>query len=292
VSGKGRVSIIRLVESPRMGLDSAFRALHESGCFVMPNPWDPGSAKYLQHLGFPALATSSAGFAFSRGLADYDVPRDAMLAHIADMVRAVGVPVSADFESGFAHEPDAVARNVRLCVGTGVAGLSIEDATGDPSRPLYELPLAIDRIRATRGAIDTSKSGVLLTARAECYLVGHPEPFKESVRRLQSYAEAGADVLYAPGLHQRDDIRAIVAELSPRPVNILMSANDGLKVEDLADLGVRRISVGSGLLRAAWSGFMRAAQGLAEGRFSGFDSLAPVAELNGFFRQASKNRPA
>jgi 2-methylisocitrate lyase-like PEP mutase family enzyme len=230
---------------------AAFRKLHESGCFVMPNPWDPGSARYLRHLGFPALATTSAGFAFSRGLPDTDwaVPRDSMLAHIADIAAAVDLPVNADFESGYAHDPEALAENVRLCVETGVAGLSIEDSTGDRAHPLYDLPLAIERIQAARAAIDESGAEVLLTARAECYLVGHPDPFEESVRRLQAYAEAGADVLYAPGPQRPEEIGRMVAALRPKPVNILVSRNIGLQVADLAELGVRRISVGSALAR-------------------------------------------
>jgi 2-methylisocitrate lyase-like PEP mutase family enzyme len=265
----------------------AFRKLHDSGCFVMPNPWDIGSALYLRHLGFKALATTSAGFAFSRGRPDaaWAVSSDSMLGHIAEIAGAVDLPVNADFESGYAHDPDSVATNVRLCVNTGVAGLSIEDNTGDRAKPLYELPLAVDRIKAARAAIVASANGVLLTARAECYLVGHPEPFKESLRRLQAYAEAGADVLYAPGVQQRDEIKAIVSELAPKPVNILMSSNTGLRVTDLAEIGVRRISVGSSLARAAWNGFMRAAQMIAkEGRFDCFDGLVPFAEINKFFQ--------
>jgi 2-methylisocitrate lyase-like PEP mutase family enzyme len=272
---------------------SAFRKLHERGCFVIPNPWDPGSARYLRYLGFQALATTSAGFAFSRGLPDTDraVPRDSMLGHIADVVAAVDLPVNADFGSGYAREPEAVAQNVRLCLETGVAGLSIEDATGDRLSPLYELPLAIERIKAAREAIDASGSGALLTARAECYLVGHSEPLKESVQRLQSYAEAGADVLYAPGPHQREDIQTIVTALGPKPVNVLVSTNTGVKVPDLAELGVRRISVGSTLSRAAWSGFIRAARAIAnEGSFTGFDGLASFAEIDGFFREDLKDR--
>ena len=264
----------------------AFRKLHESGCFVIPNPWDPGSARYLRHLGFQALATTSAGFAFSRGLPDSAVPRDSILGNIAEIVAAVDLPVNADFESGYAHEPEGVAANVRLCVETGVAGLSIEDSTGNRMNPLYELPLAVERIRAARAAIDASGAGVLLTARAECYLVGHSEPLKESVRRLQAYAEAGADVLYAPGPNQPEDIKTIVAAVSPRPVNVLVSRNTGLKVSDFAGMGVRRISVGSTLSRAAWSGFMNAAQPIAkEGSFSGFDAVSPFADINGFFRE-------
>jgi len=265
---------------------SAFRKLHESGCFVIPNPWDAGSARYLQHLGFKALATTSGGFAFSLGLPDAAVPRDAMLRNIADIVAAVDVPVNADFESGYAPDPEGVAANVRLCVDTGVAGLSIEDSTGDSANPLFDLPLAVDRIRAARAAIDASATGVLLTARAECYLVNYPDPFRESLRRLHAYAEAGADVLYAPGLHQPADIKTLIAELNPKPVNIIMSRNTWLTVAALADLGVRRISVGSSLSRAAWTGFMHAAETIAkEGSFSGFDGLVPYADLNNLFRR-------
>jgi 2-methylisocitrate lyase-like PEP mutase family enzyme len=270
---------------------AAFRKLHESGCFVIPNPWDIGTARYLRSLGFQAVATTSSGFAFSRGLpdADWAVPRDLMLGHIAEIVAAADLPVNADFESGYAHRPEGVAESVRLCVATGVAGLSIEDATGDNRSPLYDLLLAVDRIKAARVAIDESGSGVLLTARAECYLVGHAEPLKESIRRLQSYAEAGADVLYAPGPHTHGDIQAIVAELSPKPVNILMSSNTGLRVADLAEMGVRRVSVGSSLARAAWGGFIRAAKAIAhEGSFAGFDGSTPYSELNTFFREDGK----
>jgi 2-methylisocitrate lyase-like PEP mutase family enzyme len=270
-----------------------FRKLHESGCFVIPNPWDPGSARYLRHLGFRALATTSSGLAFSQGLPDSDwaLPRAVVLNHIAEIVAAVELPVNADVESGYAHQPEGVAESVRLCVETGVAGLSIEDATGDRAKPLYDLPLAIARIKASRTAIDASGTGVLLTGRAECYLVGHPEPLKESIRRLQAYAEAGADVLYAPGVRQRDEIQALVAAVSPKPINILMSANTGLQVADLAAMGVRRISVGSSLARAAWTGFIRAAKTIAaEGSFAGFDGIVPFAELNDFFREDRKQR--
>jgi 2-methylisocitrate lyase-like PEP mutase family enzyme len=270
----------------------AFRKLHESGCFVIPNPWDVGTARYLRHLGFMALATTSAGLAFSLGLpdADWAVPRDTMLGHIADIVASVDLPVNADFESGYADDPEGVATNVRLCVETGVAGLSIEDSTGNPSKPLYDLPMAVERMKAARAAIDESGMDVLLTGRAECFLMGHPEPLKESIRRLQAYAEAGADVLYAPGVRERAGMEAIVAAVRPKPVNVLMSANTGLKVSDLAEMGVRRISVGSSLARAAWGGFIRAAKGIAEeGSFAGFDIDAPYAELNEFFRKDFKN---
>jgi 2-methylisocitrate lyase-like PEP mutase family enzyme len=270
-----------------------FRKLHESGCFVIPNPWDPGSARYLRHLGFRALATTSSGLAFSRGLPDSDwaIPREVVLNHIAEIAAAVELPVNADFESGYAHQPEGVADSVRLCVETGVAGLSIEDASGDRAKPLYDLPLAIARIKAARSAIDASGTGVLLTARAECYLVGHPEPLRESIRRLEAYAQAGADVLYAPGVRQRDEIQALVAAVSPKPVNVLMSANTGLRVADVAAMGVRRISVGSSLARAAWTGFIRAAKTIAaEGSFAGFDGIVPFAELNDFFRDDRKKR--
>jgi 2-methylisocitrate lyase-like PEP mutase family enzyme len=276
-----------------MSAVSAFRRLHESGCFVIPNPWDIGTARYLKHLGFAALATTSSGFSFSRGLPDTDwaVPRDMALGHIAEIVSATDLPVNADFESGYAHDPEALAENVRLCVATGVAGLSIEDATGDLNRPLYDLPLAVERIRAARAAIDKTGTGVLLTARAECHLVGHPEPLRESVKRLVAYAEAGADVLYAPGPRTRDDINAIVSAVAPKPVNVLVSSAIGLTVSQLAELGVRRISVGSALARAAWGAFMQAAESIAQdGSFDGFADARPFVDLNEFFRRDLKER--
>lgn len=267
---------------------AAFRNLHAGGCFVIPNPWDIGSAKYLKHLGFRALATTSAGFAFARGLPDGAVSRSEMLAHIAEIVSATDLPVNADFGSGFADEPEQVAQNVTPCLATGVAGLSIEDATGDQSRPLYEFSLAVDRIKAARAAIDESGTGVLLTARAECYLVHYPEPLRESLRRLEAYRDAGADVLYAPGVTQREEMQAIVSAAAPKPVNILISSDIGLRVSDLADMGVRRISVGSSLARTAWSGFIRAAREIAEqGSFQAFKGLTPFAELDGFFKRES-----
>jgi 2-methylisocitrate lyase-like PEP mutase family enzyme len=274
---------------------AAFRTLHESGCFVIPNPWDVGTARYLRHLGFRALATTSSGFSFGQGLPDTDwaVPRDMALAHIAEIVGASELPVNADFESGYAHEPEGVAESVRLCVATGVAGLSIEDSTGDRSKPLYDLPFAVERRRAARAAIDGSGADVLLTGRAECYLVGRPDPLPESIRRLQAYAEAGADVLYAPGPRSREDIATLVREVSPKPVNLLVSQNAGLTVADIAELGVRRISVGSSLARAAWTGFIAAATAIsAEGSFRGFDGTTPFAELNGFFRRDLAERSA
>jgi 2-methylisocitrate lyase-like PEP mutase family enzyme len=266
----------------------AFKALHERGCFVLPNPWDVGTARYLAHLGFRALATTSSGFSFTKALPDTDwaVPCDMALAHIAEIVRATDLPVNADFESGYAHDPAGVAANVRLCCATGVAGLSIEDATGDPAAPLYELDHAVERIRAARAAIDEAGGDVLLTARAECYLVRHPEPLGESIRRLRLYAEAGADVLYAPGPRTRDDIRALVDAVSPKPFNLLVSSDIGLDVDEVAALGVRRISLGSALSRAAWGGFIRAATALArDGSFAPLTEAARFAELNDFFRR-------
>jgi 2-methylisocitrate lyase-like PEP mutase family enzyme len=263
----------------------AFRALHEEGCFVMPNPWDVGSARYLQHLGFPALATTSAGFAFSRGLPDSDfaVSRDQSLAHIADIAAAVDLPVNADFASGYGVDPSEVADSVARCVATGVAGLSVEDATGDSSVPLFELPLAVERVQTARQAIDQSGGDVLLTARAECYLVGHPDAFRESVRRLQAYAQAGADVLFAPGVHELEEIKALVEAVRPKSFNLLVNRDIGLSVSDIAALGVRRISIGPALALAAWTGFMRAAQALkSDGSFAGLAELAPYADINDF----------
>lgn len=267
---------------------TAFRDLHRTGCFVIPNPWDIGSAKYLQHLGFKALATTSAGFAFARGVKDGAVSQSEVLAHIAEIVAATDLPVNADFGNGFYDNPEGVAENVSACVRTGVAGLSIEDATGDDSRPLYDLPLAVERIQAARAAIDESGGGVLLTARAECYLVKHPDAFAESLRRLQAYAQAGADVLYAPGVTKRQEIEAIVSIARPLPVNVLMSSDIGVRVSDLAEMGVRRVSVGSSLARVAWTAFIRASTEIArEGTFASFRDLTSHAELNQFFQTAS-----
>ncbi len=263
----------------------AFRELHASGCFVIPNPWDVGTAKYLEQLGFKALATTSAGFAFACGLADGAVGKTEMLAHLSDMATATDLPVNADFGSAFADEPEQVARNVKECAATGVAGLSVEDATGEAASPLYEFSLAVDRIKAARTAIDESGTGVLLTARAECYLVGHPEAYSESIRRLRAYADAGADVLYAPGVTKREEMQAMVSAVAPKPVNILMSSDIGLRVADLAEMGVRRVSVGSSLARTAWTGFIKAAREIAEkGSFGGFNGATAYAELNGFFK--------
>lgn len=265
---------------------AAFRSLHQSGFFVIPNPWDVGTARFLRSLGFKALATTSSGFAFSHGLpdADWAVPRDATLEHIRSITSAVDVPVNADFESGYAHSPGEVAENVRLCVATGVAGLSIEDATGDTSRPLYDLQLATERIRAAREAI--GNSGVLLTARAEAFLTGHPEPLRESLRRLEAYAVAGADVLYAPGARTRQEVEAIVRAAGQLPVNVLATSSVPLSLQQLEDLGVRRVSTGSALARAAWTGFIAAARGIAkEHTMAGLDQITPYDEINNFFRK-------
>lgn len=265
---------------------AAFRALHESGCFVIPNPWDVGTVRALTQLRFRALATTSAGFSFTRGLPDSPtgLSVDTMLDHIAEITSVANLPVNADFQSGYASDPEGVAANVRRCVATGVAGLSIEDQTGVPERPLYDLPEAVDRVRAARAAIDSCGADVLLTARAECYQVGQPDALRQSISRLQAYAEAGADVLYAPGPRNLDDIRTIVESVKPKPVNALMATNVGLRVSDLAEIGVRRVSVGSALSRAAWGAFLRAAREIAkDGSFAGLDGAATFDELKAIF---------
>jgi 2-methylisocitrate lyase-like PEP mutase family enzyme len=269
---------------------AAFRKLHERGCFVIPNPWDIGTARYLRHLGFSALATTSSGFAFTRGLPDAEsaVGRDAMIGHIAEIVAATDLPVNADFQSGYGKRPEDVAESVRRCVEVGVAGLSIEDSSGHRDHPLLDLAAALERLQAARAAIDASGTGVLLTARAECYMSGHHDPLREAIRRLTAYAEAGADVLYAPGLGTRREMQAIVSAMAPKPVNILMSADLGPTVKELTEMGVRRISVGSAMARAAWTGFLRAAKAIAgAGSFAGFEGLLPYAELNAFFQEDS-----
>jgi 2-methylisocitrate lyase-like PEP mutase family enzyme len=276
------------------GIRQAFRALHATGCFVMPNPWDVGSARYLQHLGFPALATTSAGFAFSQGLPDSELAlsRDRNLTHIAEIAAAADVPINADFASGYGRAPEDVADSVTRCVATGVAGLSIEDATGDPLSPLYDLPFAVERVRAARQAIDESGANVMLTARAECYLVGHSDALRESARRLQAYADAGADVLFAPGLHEPAEIKELVEAVRPKPFNLLVVRDSGLSIADIAALGVRRISVGPALALAAWAGFRRAAELLkSEGSFAGLANLVPYPEINGFFTTDYRARP-
>ena len=262
---------------------AAYRTMHESGCFVLPNPWDVGSAVYLHALGFRALATTSAGAAFARGLPD-DVRAmscAAMVAHVAELVQATPLPVNADFQSGYAEELDELAANVTACVRSGAAGLSIEDATGDPAAPLYERGRAIERLRAARAAIDATGSGVVLTARCEAWLVGDPDPARTAIDRLVAFADAGADCLYAPGVRDPATIAAIVKAVAPRPVNVLVSAPiPELSLPRLAELGVRRVSVGSALARVAWGAFMRAARQLADGSFDGFADAASFGELD------------
>ncbi len=269
-----------------------FRALHERGCFALPNPWEIGTARYLQQLGFKAIATSSAGFAFSRGLPDYGVSREMMLAHLRELVAATELPVNADFENGYAEKPEGVAEGVRLCVETGVAGLSIEDSSGDAERPIFEFECAVDRIAAARAAIDEAGGDVLLVGRCECFLVGQSD-IDEVTRRLLAYSAAGADCLYAPGISTRAQIAAVVSAVAPKPVNVLLTTPGGLTMSDAAELGVRRVSVGSALARAAWGGFIRAAQELAEqGTFGGFANAALHGELNEFFREDAAARQA
>jgi 2-methylisocitrate lyase-like PEP mutase family enzyme len=266
-----------------------FRLLHESGCFVLPNPWDVGTAVYLAHLGFEALATTSAGFAFSRGMPDEVsvIPRDVMLQHIREMATATSLPLNADFQNGYASEPEGVAENVALCIHTGVAGLSIEDATEESAVPLYELGLAVERIKAARAAIDESGIPVVLTGRCEAWLVGHPEPKHAALERLVAYAEAGADCLYAPGVSRPDDIAKIVKAVSPKPVNVLVSSgNAELSVAQLTDLGVRRISVGAALARVAWGAFIEAARSIREtGKFDLLADGASFNDLNNLFQK-------
>ena len=259
-----------------------FRQLHESGCFVIPNPWDLGSARVLVQLGFKALATTSSGFAWSMGQSDNALSLGEVLRHIGSIAHGVDVPVNADFEGGFAIDPEAVAANVSAATATGVAGLSIEDSTGDPLTPLLDFSLAVERIRAARRAIDETGTGVLLTARSEGFIVGRPD-LVETIRRLTAYAEAGADCLYAPGIRSASDIAAVVGAVAPKPVNVLVGA-DFMTVTELARMGVRRISVGSALARAAWAAFLQAAREISDlGTFQGLGHAVPFAEINGRF---------
>jgi 2-methylisocitrate lyase-like PEP mutase family enzyme len=259
-----------------------FRQLHETGCFVIPNPWDLGSARLLESLGFKALATTSSGFAWSRARPDNDITLEMALAHLAQMVEGTTLPINADFEGGFAADAAGVEANVALAVQTGVAGLSIEDSTGEASRPLYDIDTAADRLRAARRAIDRNGGDTLLVGRAECFLVGRPD-ISETIARLKRYADAGADCLYAPGLKTREQIAAAVRAVAPRPFNLLVSSPGGLSFDQIAELGVRRISVGGALARSAWGGFLRASRLLAQGRFDGLADAASGAELNALF---------
>jgi len=259
-----------------------FRRLHESGCFVIPNPWDLGSARLLEQLGFKALATTSSGFAWSRGRSDNHVSLDDVLTHLRSITETVGVPVNADFEGGFAIMPDGVGANVAEATHTGVAGLSIEDSTGNASQPLFDFTLAVERIAAARGAIDDSGIDILRTGRSEGFLVGQPD-LNETIRRLVAFADAGADCLYAPGLRTIADIKAVVAAVAPKPVNALVGS-DFTTVRELTDIGVRRISVGGALARAAWTGFLQAAREIADqGTFSGLTRAIPFADINRSF---------
>ncbi len=254
---------------------ATFHRLHACGCFVMPNPWDVGSARALQQMGFKALATTSAGFAWTMGRPDNQVTLEQALEHLRLIAAAVTVPVNADFEGGFAMDPQTVAANVKLAAATGIAGLSIEDSTGDETNPLHNFDLAVERVRAARQAIDESGTGVVLTGRSEGFVCGRPD-IDETIRRLRAYSEAGADCLYAPRIDKVEHIAAIVAAVAPKPVNLLINA-PFMTVAEAAALGVRRISVGGTLARTAWAGFLQAAREIADtGTFSGFERLPNV----------------
>ncbi len=266
----------------------SFGRLHESGCFVLPNPWDVGSARFLQQLGFKALASTSAGFAWSQGAADGSVSLASVLTHLQTLVDATDLPVNADFQNGFAAEPAGVAENVRAALATGIAGLSIEDATGDKSQPLYPLPSAIERIRAARGAIDASGAEVVLVGRTECFLVGRPD-LEETIARLRAYAQAGADCLYAPGLRTSDQIVQVVKAVAPTPLNVLWSTASEFTVDELAVLGVRRISLGGAMARVAWGAFARTARTIIEqGCLPGLAQALPSPELDRLFGAAPR----
>lgn len=268
----------------------AFRRLHESGCFVIPNPWDVGGVRFLQSLGFKALATTSSGHAWAHGYPDGAMPVDDVLAHLREIVDASDLPVNADFGNGFAPDAAGVEVNVGLAIKTGVAGVSIEDATGIADKPLFDIDTAVSRIRAARVAIDKAGGDTLLVGRAECFLVGQPD-LDETILRLKLYAEAGADCLYAPGISTRQEIAAVVAAVAPKPVNLLVGSASGLVMEEIAALGVRRVSVGGALARTAWAAFDHAARLIAEqGRFDGFANALPGQELDSFFRNDLSGR--
>jgi 2-methylisocitrate lyase-like PEP mutase family enzyme len=270
---------------------AAFRRLHEAGCFVIPNPWNVGSARYLQGLGFKALATTSSGFAHAQGFADGEQSCEEVLVHFREIAQATDVPVNADFEGGFADDPDRMAENVTRCIATGVAGLSIEDSTGDPDRPLYDFDLALAHVKAARAAIDKSGTGVVFTARTEGFIRGRPD-LDETIRRLKAFAGAGADCLYSPGIKTREQIEATVKAVAPKPINFLNSGAFGFTVKDLAGLGVRRISVGGTLARVAMNAFIKSAREIAnEGKFDSFAGVVTNAELNAFFSDDFAKRP-
>jgi 2-methylisocitrate lyase-like PEP mutase family enzyme len=263
----------------------AFHELHRSGCFVIPNPWDIGSARFLESLNFKALATTSSGFAWSQGLPDYGITREMAIEHLHALVAATRLPVNADFQSGFARDAHGVAQSVTLAVASGVAGLSIEDSTGDDRHPLYDLDTAVERMRAARQAIDEAGGDTLLVGRAECYLVGQPD-LDETIARLKAYSNAGADCLFAPGVSTRDQISAMVSAVAPKPFNLLIGSASPMTVKDVEALGVRRISVGGALARSAWGAFTRTANLIAEkGSFEGFAQAAPGKAINAFFAE-------
>lgn len=268
-----------------------FRKLHESGCFVIPNPWNVGTARFLQAQGFKALATTSSGFALAQGYADGCMSRDSVLVHLREIADAVDIPVNADFEGGYANDPAQVAENVRLAVATGIAGLSIEDSTGDGSNPLYDFDLAVARVRAARAAI-VKADAPIFTARSEGFIVGRPD-LAETIRRLMAFSDAGADCLYAPGIQTREQITAVVQAVAPKPVNFLMSGATKFTVNELTQMGVRRISLGGTLSRVAWTAVSKAVRLIAEeGRFDLLFGAMPNAELNAFFREDAKRRPS
>lgn len=262
----------------------AFRAMHAAGCFLLPNPWDAGTAKYLAAQGFRALATTSSGAAHARGVADGAMSLDDTTAHVAEIVAATALPVNADFGHGFGADAEGVGASCARCFATGVAALSVEDATGDPARPLFALEEAVGRLEAARRAADAAPGRPLLVGRAECFLTGHPDPLAESLRRIAAYAEAGADVLYVPGLSTPDQITAVVRAVAPRPVNLLVSRPLGLTLDDIAALGVRRVSLGGALSGIAWGAVARAVAELKQGRFEVLGTRAPFAEVDGLFR--------
>ncbi|MEP7031341.1 MAG: isocitrate lyase/phosphoenolpyruvate mutase family protein [Pseudolabrys sp.] len=270
---------------------AVFKRLHESGCFVIPNPWNAGSARYLQGLGFKALATTSSGHAHSLGFADGEQSVDEVLAHFSEIAGVTDVPVNADFENGYSDDPDRMAENVTRCITTGVAGLSIEDFTGDESDPLYDFDLAVARVKATRSAIDKAGGGVLFTARTEGFIHNRPD-LDETIRRLKAFADAGADCLYSPGIKTREQIEATVKAVAPKPINFLNHGAFGFTVQDLAAMGVRRISVGGTLARVAMHAFVKSAREIAtDGKFDSFAGTMPNAELNKFFHDDFAKRP-
>jgi 2-methylisocitrate lyase-like PEP mutase family enzyme len=261
----------------------AFRKLHESGCFVIPNPWSPGTARYLEGLGFKALASTSSGYAHSQGFADGALTLDQVLTHYREITSVTSIPVNADFENGFAHEPDEVAVNVKRCIDTGIAGLSIEDYTNDDANPLYDFDFAVARMKAARKAIDAAGGDVLLTGRAEGFLHGRPD-LADAIKRLRAFSEAGADCLYAPGIRSREQIVEVVKAVAPKPVNLLNHTNLGFTVKEIAEMGVRRISVGGTLSRVAMDAFIKSARAIAEqGTFDSFAGVISNADLNKFF---------